>query len=204
MADLLSYALTSVADVKESLGIDSGDNSKNNLIIRKINQATEMIERFTGRRFTQTTYTQEEYDATNIDQLILKNRPVITFALFEARDSSLNEDDWSTVDSELYFVDDNAGVIDLMFNAVGRWNRYRATYIAGYAAIPADIAEAAATLASFLVENPTSGAAVRRKREGQREIEYFDAKSNSSSLFEQLGIDETLRSYANDPILADK
>ena len=32
MASLLSYALTSVSDVKESLGISTGDTSKDNLI----------------------------------------------------------------------------------------------------------------------------------------------------------------------------
>ena len=37
MAQLLSYSLATVADVKESLGIDAGDTSKDNLIIRKIN-----------------------------------------------------------------------------------------------------------------------------------------------------------------------
>lgn len=207
MATLLSYALTTLADVKESLGIDAGDTSKDNIIIRKINQATRMIEKFTGVRFASTTYTNEEYDATNVDQLVLKQRPIITFTTFESRDTSLNQDDWSTIDSTLYFVDSSAGVIDLLFNAMGRWNRYRVTYTAGYATIPEDIAEAAATLASYYVDNPTSGAAIKVKEEGQRRIEYYNTQSSNSgvdSLFNQLGIDEILLSYADYPIYPDK
>lgn len=206
MATLLSYALTTVADVKESLGIDAGDTSKDNIITRKINQATKMIEKFTGVRFASTVYTDEEYDATNVDQLVLKQRPIITFTSFSIRDTSLNQNDWEVIDSALYFVDYSAGVIDLLFKLDGRWNRYKVTYTAGYATIPEDIAEAAVTLASFYVENATSGQAIKSKSEGARKIEYYNSGSSGSgdSLFEQLGIDEILQSYADYPINADK
>lgn len=204
MATLYSYALTTLEDVKESLDIASSDTSKDNLIIRKINAATDAIEKFTGRRFKLTTYTNEEYDATNTDQLILKQRPVTALSSMSSRDTSLNEDDWTTSDTELYFLDAEAGVIDLNFVATGRWNRYRVTYTAGYTDIPADLAEAAAALASFLVSTPTNGSAVKSKEEGQRRIEYFDSQAKSSSIFDQLGILGVLQAYANDPILADK
>lgn len=209
MADLLSYALCTVADVKELLGIPDSDTSKDNLIKRKINQATEMIERYTGRRFKETTYTEEEYDATNTDQLILRQRPVTAVSGFGARDTSLNDSDWSDIDSDLFFssLPNNSGVIDANFGLTGHWNRYRITYTAGYSTIPADLAEACAQLAAFLVDNGTSGTNVKSKQEGQRKIEYFDSNSaggGSQSLFNQLGIDEILISYSNYPLLADK
>lgn len=203
MATILDYALTTVADVKESLGLASSDSSKNNLITRKINQATEMIEKYTGRRFKQTTYTNEEYDATGIDQLVLRQRPVIGTPTLQTRDTTLNDDDWDDVEANLSFVNAGAGVLDLNFGATaGRWNRYRVSYVAGYETIPADIAEAAATLAAFLVMNGTSGTNVKRKKEGQREIEFYDSGSTGQSLFEQLGIDDILNVYSNRPILA--
>lgn len=207
MSTLLDYALTTVADVKESLGIDSGDNSKNNLIIRKINQATEMIERYTGRRFKTTTYTNEEYDATGIDQLILRQRPIHTDEAFSLswRNSSQNEDQWEVSETEYYFSDANAGVVDGNFNFGGRWNRFRVTYTAGYDTIPADIAEAAATLAGFLVENGAAGTNVKSKTEGQRKIEYQDqGMQGAMSLFEQLGIDDILNPYRNYPIMDNR
>lgn len=206
MATILPYALTTVADVKESLSIDSGNHTQDNLIIRKINQATEMIERFCDRRFALTTYSNEEYDSTGTSQLILKNRPVDSFTSLGIRDSSLNEDDWEDVDSELYFVDDSAGVVDLNFGSYGGWNRLRVSYVAGYSTIPSDLAEAAATLAAYLTENGTSGSAIKSKQEGQRKIEYYDSSSGSggNNLFEQLNITEMIKPYANYPILADK
>lgn len=206
MAVLLDYALTSVADVKESLGIASGDNTKNNLIIRKINQATEMIERYTGRRFKATDYT-EYIDASHTDQLVVKQRPINSITSISSRDTDQNIDDFETVNAEFYFYDSLSGVIETNFNFSGRWNRYKVVYNAGYTTIPSDIAEACATLAAFLVQNGTSGTNVKSKQEGQRKIEYFDQTgggNGSNSLFEQLGIDEILNSYANYPLLADK
>lgn len=203
MAVLLSYALASLADVKESLGIDAGNTTNDNLIIRKINQATEMIEKYCGgRRFASTVYTNEEYDATNSDQLVLKNRPVIAFTNLDSRDGTQNTSSFSTVDSEFYFVDNNSGVLDLLFNASGKWNRYRVTYTAGYTTIPADLAEACVTLASYLYENATSGTGVKKKQEGARSIEYFDPSSGGGNgdIFEQLNIDDILKPYSNYPI----
>lgn len=206
MASLVSYALTTVSDVKETLGIPSSNTDSDNLIIRKINQATDMIETYTGRRFVVTDYTQE-YDATNIDQLILKQRPVVTLTSFEVRDSTLNENDWDSIESTLYFTDEAAGVIDLNFSASGRWNRYRVEYSAGYDPLPSDLTEACATLAAYLVDSGTSGTNVKKKQEGARSVEYFDPKAGSSStsdIFDILNLTVTLNAYANNPILADK
>ena len=209
MASLLSYALTTVADVKETLDIASNDTTKDNLITRKINQATEMIENYTGRRFKLTRYADEEYDATGTDQLILRQRPIDTAYTFQigARNTSLNDNDWDTVDADLSFIDSKAGVADLNFISVGGWNRYRVTYRAGYSTIPSDISEACVTLAAYLVESGTSGTNVKKKQEGARSIEYFDPKAgatNTSDIFDMLNLTGTLNAYSNNPILPDK
>jgi hypothetical protein len=204
LATLYTYALTTVADVKESLGIASSDTSKDNLITRKINQATDMIENYTGRRFKLTTYTDEEYDATNASQLILRQRPVVELTSFGIRDTDLNDAQWEGIDTELFFTDNSAGVIDLDFQARGRWNRYRITYSAGYSTIPSDVAEACASLAAFLTTNAAAASNVLEKEEGQRRVRYHQPAQGASSLFQQLGIDGILDSYSNYPILADK
>jgi hypothetical protein len=203
VAVLLSYALTTVADVKESLGIDSGDTSKDNLIIRKINQATLMIESYcglaNGHHFAQTTYTNEEYDGTGSNTLSLLMRPVISISSFQTRDSLENSNNWTDNEAEFYFTDLNSGVIELLYSQTTNWNRYRVTYIAGYATIPSDLAEAAASIASYYVENGASGAAVKKKQEGQRSIEYFPPTSGaggtSDSVIDQLGLDDVLSRY---------
>jgi hypothetical protein len=202
MATLLSYALTTVADVKESLGLSNGDTSKDNLITRKINQATEMIERYTNRRFKQTAYTDEVYDATGTNQIVLRNRPISSVTL-KSRNTTQNVSDYTTVDDDFYFIDSEAGILQLDFTSLGTWDSMAVTYTGGYSTIPSDIAEACATLAAFLVTNGTTGTNVKSKQEGQRKIEYFDAAAGSkNNLFEQLGIDEILDSYSNNPLFA--
>lgn len=200
MAVLLSYALTDVSSVKESLGINSGDTSKDNLIIRKINQATLFVESFCGlprdHHFAQTTYTNEEYDATNTDSLVLRMRPVIALTSFQRRNGSESTASFDDIEADLYFLDSSAGVIELLFGASGAWNRYRVSYSAGFVTIPADLAEACVTLACFYVENSASGTAVKKKQEGQRSIEYFQASGGSDgSVIDQLGLDELLSRY---------
>jgi len=204
MATLYSYALTNLQDVRENLGLDSGNTSNDNLIIRQINRITDLLESYTGRRFKLTEYDNVEYDAPGIDQLILNQRPITSFDSLEVRDNTLNEDNWETVDSNLYFVDTSAGVIDLNFNATGRWNRYRVSYTAGYDTIPADLAEAAAMIAAYYVTNPTGNVNVIEKQEGGRRIRYGTGLTGLQNLFQQLGVDGTIDSYCNYPVLADK
>lgn len=201
MADLLDYALCTVADVKELLNIASSDTTKDNLITRKINQATEMIENYTGRRFKLTTYTNEEYDSTGTDQLILRQRPIVGTVTVGSRDSALNDDHWTNYETDRYFTDASSGILEFTSNLYGSWNRYRVTYQAGYATIPSDIAEACATLAAFLVENGYSGSNIKAKTEGQRKLEYFE--TGAGGTFDDLNIRDILDSYANSPILAD-
>lgn len=205
MANLLSYALTNVADVKESLGIASSDTSKDNLIIRKINQATRAIENYCSRRFASTVYTQEEYAATQIDELILRQRPVSLFSTLEIRDAGLNINNWETIDPQLYFVDINAGVLNLMLFARGRWNRYRVTYTAGYTTIPEDLAEACASLAAYYVRFPSGNNAYTQEiQEGQRKQRFSIATKSFKGLLEELGIGGIIDSYANFPLMTDR
>jgi len=200
MATLLSYALSTVADVKESLGIDAGDTSKDNLIIRKINQATLFIENYCSlsrdHHFKSTTYTNEQYDGVSKNTIVLKMRPIITLSSFQGRSAVTSDGSFTDIESELYFTDLSAGVLELLFNTTNSWNMYQVTYTAGYATIPSDLAEACVTLACYYVENSASGTAVKKKQEGSRSIEYFQASANSSdSLIDQLGLDDLLSRY---------
>lgn len=205
MANLLAYALTTVSDVKESLGIASSVTTYDNLIIRKINQATIAIERYCGRRFLSTTYTDEEYDSTNTNQLILRQRPVTLLTSLGVRDSGLNDPDFETIDSELYFLDSNAGVLDLNFNARGSWNRYNVSYTAGYTTIPEDLAEACVSLACYYFNNADgSDVGVAQKKEGQRELRYANGSLKFDSIIQNLGIDGIIDSYANYPVMTDR
>lgn len=205
MADLLDYALCTLADVKESLGISSGDTSRDNLIKRKINQATQVIEGWCmlpyGHHFKQTTYTNEEYTGSGINQLSLMMRPVTSVSSFQYRGTTQNEDNWNSVETDNYFSNLNDGILNLLFSQGTSYGSYRVTYTAGYSPIPAALSEACAMLAAYFVENGLSGSVVKRKREGSREIEYFAPSGQNdaggSSIVEQLGLDDMLQPYVN-------
>lgn len=205
MTALNSWALTSEADVKESLGITG--TSQDNLIRRKINQATDMIEAFCGKNngqhFASTTYTNEEYDGTGTNQLILRNNPVISLSNFSERNTTENDNDWTTIESRDYFVDLTAGVIDCRFGILNYWNLYKVTYVAGFATIPSDLAEACVMLSCALVESASTGASVKKKTQGPKTIEYYDSVQGES-LITQLGIDDMLQRYVRISILPDK
>lgn len=203
MADLLSYALTTVADVKETLGLDAGDTSKDNLIKRKINQATLAIETFCNlprdHHFKETTYTNEVYTGNGSNQLVLLMRPVSSITSFQYHDSPESDASYSNVESEDYYTDLESGLLNLNYTSGSHWGSYRVTYTAGYSTIPFDLSEAAATLAAFWVENSTTGTNVKRKKEGQREIEYFQqggsSEGSNESIIESLGLDDILNRY---------
>ena len=206
MTNILTYALTTVADVKETLGIASSNTTKDNLITRKINQATEMIEGYCNRRFKEQTNVVEYYDGGDSGSLLLRGRPITntTTFLLESRDTSLNDNDFSSINAENYFVDNAAGVVDGLSSFSGRWDRYRVTYSYGYSTIPSDLAEACATLAAYLVNNDASSVAgISGKKEGTREVRYSNNKGgyDSGNIIDQLGLKITLDRYA-EPVIS--
>lgn len=196
MTAILSYALCGLTEVKESLGI--ADASKDNLIIRKINQATEMIENYCGldnnHHFKQATYSNEEYKGTGTNELFLKVKPVTAVSDFSVRSSAENINDFDTISTEDYFIIQNSGILSTLFGLTELSSYYRVSYTGGFATIPSDLSEACVTLSAYLVDNSASGNAIKSKQEGRRGIEYFQPQQGQS-LINQLGVDDILDRY---------
>lgn len=196
MTALNSWALTSVADVKESLGITNG--AQDNLITRKINQATDIIEGYCGldnnHHFREATYTDEYIDGTYTDQLQLKAWPVTTLTSLGSRDSYENQNNFTTLETDQYYLKANTATVTGLSRFYGGVDKWRATYTAGFSTIPSDLAEACVTLVTYLIDNASTGAGVKKKEEGQRSIEYFQT-SGSQSLIEDLSLDDVLQRY---------
>jgi hypothetical protein len=133
---VVSYALTIADRLADYLDISSPTAAQTALMETLINQATDFIEGYTGRRFKKTAYTNELYDGTATNMLNLKNYPVISTETFtlEYRDSADFEDRWDAFDSEDFQVEYSAGIIYLIKGNKFRATRqhYRATYTAGY------------------------------------------------------------------------
>lgn len=204
MATLNANALTTLADVKESLGLASSDHSKDNLIIRKINSASQQISNYCSRVFQATDYV-EEYNGSNIDELVLNQRPVNGSVVLEYRGSAVNQTNWREVNADYYFVDASPGILKLLFPASGRWNRWRASYNAGYTPgnIPSDLQEACATLASYYVTHANPIVNVRSRQEGQRREDYYQGIQGFKNLLQQLGLEQIIDGYANWPLRSE-
>lgn len=197
MTALSSEALTTVADVKEILGITGV--TQDNLITRNINYATKIILNYCGVSSFKSTAYIEEYDGIGGNELVLRNKPVITITSVEWRDEAGNNASYELLDTEDYFVDTAAGIIKSLITLGGSYHSWKVTYTAGYATIPDDLAEACARMAAFVTENGTSGTSIKSKQEGQRKIEYFDSTtaSGNASLIDSLGLDDILRPYCD-------
>ena len=196
MASLLSYALCAVSDVRDTPGFPAVSAISDNYIIRKINQATEMIESYCDRRFASTVYTDEPHDGSLTDQLTLQQYPISNVTL-KARSSVLNQASTNTIDTDLYFINSEAGTIGAVRTFYGHFDRWLVSYTGGYATIPSDLSEACATLAAYLCLNAlTPWQLAKRKQEGGREIEYLPGNSNLVGVIQQIGIDSILDPYA--------
>ncbi len=206
MANLADNALTNLADVKESLGIAGSDHSYDNLIIRKINQVSNQIERYCDRKFKKAIYTDELYNGQGTTQLVLKQRPIDTNSPFtlSSRNSALNDDSFTDIQSDWYYIKSDSGVVDLLLNLWGSYGRWKVTYSAGYDTIPDDLAEAAAALAAYYTVNAEPGLiGTQLVKEGSREIRYANTTINFMTLMQNLGVDAIINSYANSPVMTD-
>jgi len=131
-----SYALTTVARAEDFLGTGTLTGTNANVLERIIDSVTEFVENYCKRRFKQTAYTNELYDGTGSDTIILQNYPVSSTESFtlQIRTSSGNENEWESVDSEDYFINFSAGIVRAAHGLkflTGTY-RYRVSYTAGY------------------------------------------------------------------------
>lgn len=92
------------------------DNTDDVLLSILINVCTDFLENYCSRRFKKTVVSNEVYDGSGTKTLITKNYPIDSTASFtlQQRDTTLNENSWSTIDASLYHVDFETGIVTLM------------------------------------------------------------------------------------------
>lgn len=132
---MIDYALTTKTRIKSRLQINT--TSFDDVIETMIAATTAKIEQMAGRRFKDTTYTQELYDGVDaygdrMSYIVLKNSPIISFTSLEYKSGNNEDPTWFEYTSNDYDLNETSGVI--YFNSDmprGRQN-VRATYRAGY------------------------------------------------------------------------
>lgn len=185
---LVAHALTTVDRACAWMGIDTpATGSTQELRIQlAINSATDYIERYTGRRFKKTSYTQEEYDAEEGGVLLLKNYPISSNDSFslQIRTSGVNEDSWEFIDGQYFHVDYENGIIKAAGSS--RFNNsimgYRASYTAGYdfnnsTTFLSDVGAGDLEMAVFLLvaslyTRGADGGGIMRERIGDYDVTY--------------------------------
>ena len=110
---LVAHALTSRARLKEYLGIDVGDTSKDAILDSLINRATDWFESVTGRRYKKATY-DELYDGGS-DKLFLKNYPVRVLTSIKFRENTIAAPTYKDFNANDFVIYKEAGYIQFLF-----------------------------------------------------------------------------------------
>lgn len=190
---LVSYALTSLANLKEYLGIT--DNSKDNLLENIINRATDMIENYCdGRRFVSTLYTNEEYDGTGTFFINARNFPITALNAYERNQGNVGDTDWESLQSDFVkFIDGGQGPGQFYYKMgfIRGVRNYRFTYTAGYTTVPYDLEEACLELCVYIYKDKQSKGL---KSETLGEYSYTK-ESFTGNPIENLGLDLVLEKY---------
>lgn len=132
----IEYALTTTARVKERLDIDVSDHDTR--LDGMVNGVTAFIEKYCGgRRFKQTTHTQEIYNGNmlvgdNKSFLVLRNAPVSTLTTFQYRTGSKSNPTWVTFQENSFEEMNSVGIIKVHGGLPRGEQNLRVTYTAGY------------------------------------------------------------------------
>jgi hypothetical protein len=121
------YALTTVADANQFLGLTADGGSNDNFIEVLVHRATDIIENYCQRKFVGRLYAKERHNGTGQNIVYFKNAPVVSVCLDElvwdstagtvTRDDggSFIDDGFSTDNNKILIQnsDSNSGLLTL-------------------------------------------------------------------------------------------
>jgi len=154
---LLSYALVSLADTREHLGVPATNTDFDTIIERFINATTDRIEKITGRRLAQRASITEYHDGIGNDSFLLNEWPCAKPTEVWIDSNSLfttAEDQLDTADYELELSTRGEGVGIVLIGCRRLFPRgkrnVKIVYDGGYATVPYDLQDAAFWGVEFL------------------------------------------------------
>jgi len=184
----LAHNLTTVDKVKTLLGITG--STHDSVIELLVNQVTDFVESFCGgRRFKETTYTNEEYDAPAGDKVFLRQLPVTgSLSSVQYRSGTISTPTWNNFSADDYLLYGKEGYIKFFATVAviaTREKSLRFTYTAGYKiafadetdpllhTLPFDLTMAATQMAAKLFNLRASQGIKSESTEGQS-VTYAD------------------------------
>ena len=205
---IYSHGLTTRLRLKDFLDISDDTATTNSVLDRLVNLATDWIENYCGRRFQRGSYT-EYYDGEGSQELLMRNYPIIsgeTFTL-SMRSAGNNEDSWTSIDSEDYYIDYQAGLIKFPTAALGGRGRlfirgaqnYRVLFTSGYyvpsdalyvegntASLPGDLEYIAWKLCGAAWSQRRGDPSVAEERLGYYSVKFKEAAMESQEVVDVL------------------
>lgn len=145
-------ALITVAELDLFLQITIGNASLSDLLI---NMASDFIDRFANRHFIKADYTNQEYDGDGLNNIYLKDYPIVAVTELIEYDSYNATTIYTfTVNTEYLLYLDEGYIFMRGRTTLGHKN-YRVTYSAGYLIgdVPYDLKNACAQLAGLIYYN---------------------------------------------------
>ncbi len=176
---VLPQALTTLAAVKEYLGISSVTNDA--LLESLIDNFTELIENLMGgRRIKETAYVDEEHDGGEQD-IFAFNWPIATSPALvaEFRTGTLAAPNFQAFTVEDFIVYTEGGYVHFFAKSPRGARNIRLTYTAGFAIIPLDIDLLAKELVAKEFNRRKSLGILRERTEGT-EVEYANTQTQQA------------------------
>jgi hypothetical protein len=182
-----SVDLTTLAKVKTALDLSGTDDDT--YLEQLIDRVSEIIESYCDREFNSESR-EEIFDGTGENDYQVDEYPISSITKLERRTSTLNEDDWDTIDSEYYHFYPNQGSVHYVQGFVKGIRNYQITYVAGYADIPDDLEQAAIDLVAYYF-NKRKSKNVKSESIGDYSITY----EKTENVIDDLSLDIILDKY---------
>lgn len=198
---LKNGALTTLATLKDAIGIAQTSTDRDDALRRMINVATALITKWTSRTFHRQAFTDERYTWRGGPRLVLNRAPLLTLTSVAVRDAV------AVLDSSLFQVEDTDAAIVFVRASLPTFGRARygiaqdlqpgteppdllVTYEGGYVTpeqadtggafvgetvtLPDDVEQAAIELAAHLFASPVGFAAgeVQSEMLGDASVSY--------------------------------
>lgn len=176
-------AFPTLARVKEYLGVPTTETADDPFLNNLIAGAQAFVEGYCDRKFEQAAYTDEEHDGRDTDSIYTRQYPIVSVTSVKVDDVALAAADYVVYKDEGRIRKkagafagasrDVAGVIgDVRVPGV---RNVKVTYSGGYAALPADLEQAAIELVKRKYQHKQKGdeSITGRTLPGGESVTYF-------------------------------
>lgn len=198
--NLVSYSIIQdLGELKEALDITG--TAYDAVLKGNLNRATDLIERYCGRRFFITTYGSEEYSGDGTYILNFRNYPVTELLVAQVATGDFDNRNWEDLEtSQFKLMSDGGKDRGQLYYSIGFCkgvNNYRFNYIAGYTAanMPNDLKQACIDIASYLFNRRKATPGMKSETLGK--YSYTMADIGQGGIIKALGLSEILDFYRN-------